>query len=135
MFNKDGEILYYREWGKTKQGEWPSKNELKLMLGMLIGLKGFCMKISPLDYEINRFSYSTNTYRFHFFETPTLMKIALTTDNSCAPLHEELNSIFQIYVKFVSQDPSHKLGSYPIKNQSFVDKIDAYIQNLPIFSK
>ncbi|CAH8498306.1 unnamed protein product [Heterobilharzia americana] len=134
IYGKNGDGLYYREWAKTKQGECPSNNDLKLMRGMLIGLKGFCQKISPLDYEINRFSYVTNTYRLHFYETPTLMKIVLTTDNSCSPMHEELEGIFQIYTKYVSQNPLVKHEGL-IKSQVFSEKLDQYVQSLPVFSK
>ncbi|CAH8498553.1 unnamed protein product [Schistosoma bovis] len=134
IYGKNGDNLFYREWTPTKQGECPSDNDLKLMRGMLIGLKGFCQKISPLDYEINRFSYVTNTYRLHFYETPTLMKIVLTTDNSCAPMNDELEGIFQIYTKYVSQNPLIK-SEGPIKSQVFSEKLDQYVQSLPVFNK
>ncbi|CAH8611435.1 unnamed protein product [Dicrocoelium dendriticum] len=134
IFDKSGRCVYYREWTKTKQGPSPSADDLKLLRGMIIGLKGFCSKISPMEPDVTRFSYSTNVYRLHFYESPTMLKIVLNTDNSCAPVHEELETIFRIYTKFVSQNPVCP-SSGGVDSQLFTTMLDGYVESLQIFKK
>ncbi|TGZ66455.1 hypothetical protein CRM22_005309 [Opisthorchis felineus] len=134
IFDQRGVCVYYHEWTKTKQGEKPSENETKLLHGMLIGLKRFIGKISPSETVVTRFSYSTNTYRLHFYESPTMIKIVLNTDNACAPVHEELETVFRIYTKFVSQNP-FCASAESVDSQLFTSMLDSYVQSLQIFKK
>ncbi|CAL8098641.1 unnamed protein product [Calicophoron daubneyi] len=135
IFDANGSCVYYREWTRTKHADsLPSDDELKLLRGMLVGLKGFCSKISPLDDEVNRFSYSTNVYKLHYYESPTRVKVVLNTDNGCLPLQEELETIFNIYTKFVSQNPLCVPGEV-VSSELFTSKLDGYVQSLQVYKK
>lgn len=134
IFDKNGNCTYYREWTKTAQGEVPAKNQLKLLHGMLVVLKTFCSKLSPTESDVTRFSYVTNNYRLHFYEAPTMLKIVLNTDNNCAPVQEELETVYRIYTEFVSQNPLCSCEE-TVTSQLFIDTLDTYIRSLQIFKK
>src|SRR5690349_14280670 len=56
-------------------------------------------------------SYSTSTYKLHYFETATGLKFVITTDPKVPSLQQYLSKLYsEIYVEYVTKNPLYKLG-------------------------
>ncbi len=86
------------------------------------------------------FSYTTNNYKLHCYETASGKKIILLTDPSVGDLKEELRKIYsQIFVEYVTKNPLFKVRTLEnlaceesLKDcELFVSELSKYLQSLP----
>ncbi|MCL4135083.1 UNVERIFIED_CONTAM: hypothetical protein GTU68_021713 [Idotea baltica] len=104
------------------------------MYGMIYSLKSFISKVSPIDLKEGYFSYATNKYLLNFYETPTKLKIVLTTDLSATGIRELIQQIFnQVYVEYVVLNPMCALDK-PIESELFATKLDEVVRQSPAFA-
>ena len=94
-----------------------------MLYGSLFSLKQFIAKLRPVggarsvgdtgnQKAAQYYSFRTNNYKFHFYETKTGLRLLLTTEPGCADLHEHLRvKIHQtLYVDGVLKRGSGKAG-------------------------
>jgi len=78
-------------------------------------------------------SYSTSTYKLHYFETATGLKFVVTTDPKTPSLQQYLSKLYSdVYVEYVIKNPFCKLGEY-INCTLFVSALEASIAGHPNF--
>ena len=81
LFDRDGTLLFYHEWIRTKHTSLSKEEEAKLLYGMLFSLKSFSAKLSPADMKTGFMSYKTSIYRLSLYETASSLKFVVNTDN------------------------------------------------------
>ena len=81
LFDRDGTLLFYHEWIRTKYTSMSKEEEAKLLYGMLFSLKSFSAKLSPADMKTGFMSYKTSIYRLSLYETASSLKFVVNTDN------------------------------------------------------
>jgi hypothetical protein len=78
-------------------------------------------------------SYATSTYRLHYFETATGLRLILITNPKVPSLRECLRQVYSgIYVEYVTKNPVQPLGT-PITSTYFSQSLNKYIRGLPYF--
>ncbi|KAJ8310649.1 hypothetical protein KUTeg_012514 [Tegillarca granosa] len=122
MFDRNGVCLHYTEWNRKKQSGMSKDEEFKLMYGMIHSIKSFVSRISPTDL-----------YKLHFYETPSGIKLIMTTDLNVGNIRDVLHTIYSnFYVEYVIRNPVCELGQ-PITSELFQTKLDEYVRGLSIF--
>ena len=135
IFDRNCTCLYYHEWVRKKETGISQEEEFKLMYGMIFSLKSLISRISPTSAKDEMFSYNTDKYKLHFFESLTGLKIILNTDHRVSDCRETLNHIYsKIFVEYVIKNPEYKLGEW-IDVQIFIKQLDSYIQSRPYYGK
>ncbi|KAL7645753.1 UNVERIFIED_CONTAM: hypothetical protein RMT77_002630 [Armadillidium vulgare] len=133
IFDKNGSLLFYHEWDRKKHTGMSREEEAKLMYGMVYSLKSFVWKVSPVDLKEGYYCYASDKYRLHFYESPTKLKMILTTDLTAQGIKELLHQIYtQIYVEYVVMNPLCILDK-PIESELFSSKLDEMIKQHPSF--
>ncbi|KAB7495538.1 Trafficking protein particle complex subunit 1 [Armadillidium nasatum] len=138
--------------------ECPREEEAKLMYGMVYSLKSFVWKVSPVDLKEGYYCFSSDKYRLHFYESPTKLKMIMTTDLTAQGIKELLHQIYtqkphrvtlvinkknctgkdkhhqfvSIYVEYVVMNPLCTVDK-PIESELFSSKLDEMIKQHPSF--
>ncbi|XP_071950229.1 trafficking protein particle complex subunit 1-like isoform X2 [Antedon mediterranea] len=134
IFDRNGTCLCYQEWMRRKQSGITKDEEFKLMYGMLFSIKSFINRISPVDTKDGFLSFSTNSYKLHFYETPSGLRFVINTSLNVGCLRETLQQIYSnIYVEYVVKNPMCALDK-PIESEIFLSKLDTFIRDLPAYS-
>jgi len=68
----------------------------------------------------------------HYLETPTGLRLVLTTDPAVPRLQESLLHLYKLYVDTVLKNPIYTPGDV-IDAPGFNSRLDAWIENLPFF--
>lgn len=145
IFDRTGTCLFYEQWHRRR----PAANlqqEQKLVFGLMFILKQFTHKLSPkqpyvIMLYVSRFDrcegfqrFTTSSYKLHFLETPSGLRLVATTDTSVADLKNVLQHIYgTLYVEYVLKSPAYQPGG-PITTQGFATAVNAYVGTLPFFS-
>lgn len=103
----------------------PLDEKHKLMFGMLYSLKKITEQCVPQRAEApgadgGLKGFATNSYKLHFFESASRVKIVLLTEPNAPDLQETLRSIYSdIYVEYVVKNPRYDvLGTEQISSQN-----------------
>ena len=130
LFARNGDCLTYMEWNRVKACENPA-DEQKLLFGLLFSLKRFCEMNSPSSSKASPdfHSFTTSTYRLHFFETPTGLKFVLFSDPIITNLKEQLLQLHRYYVTYCAKNPLYIKGS-PITSDLFLSSVKKYIAGM-----
>jgi hypothetical protein len=82
------------------------------MYGLLFELKRFIAKTAPSGKTPDYFSYTTNAYKLHCYETATGRKFIILTDTAVGDMKDELKKIYnQIFVEYVIKNPLFHPGT------------------------
>mmetsp|Transcript_3581 Transcript_3581/g.4640 ORF Transcript_3581/g.4640 Transcript_3581/m.4640 type:complete len:143 (-) Transcript_3581:130-558(-) len=128
IYSRKGDCLYYEQWNRENSPSPSLAEEQKLLFGVLHSLKSFVSKISPASDDSLKY-YKTSTYKLHYFETPSGLKIVLMTDPQAGDLSQYLKEIYHFYVKFCTKNPLYKMGD-PIKCDLFSSNLQSLVQKL-----
>ncbi|KAJ3452536.1 trafficking protein particle complex subunit 1 [Anaeramoeba flamelloides] len=133
VFNRERKCLYYKDWKRDKKSENLGFEKHNLS-GLLITLKDFVKEIAPQKKLHNVFkSYSTNTYKLHFYESLTGITFVILTDLSVKSMQDALRHIYKkCYVEYVVRNPLYKVGE-EIDCDLWVHKVNEFIVNLTQF--
>ena len=117
LFARNGECLNYIEWNRAKPCESPA-HEQKLLFGLIFSLKRFCEMNSPSSSKASPdfHSFTTSSYRLHFYETPTGLKFILISEPSIPHLRDQLLQLHKFYVQFCAKNPLYQRGA-PITSE------------------
>ncbi|KAI9298777.1 hypothetical protein K502DRAFT_310936 [Neoconidiobolus thromboides FSU 785] len=113
---KPGSTIDYFIWPDYKQGydmeyynmnfneaEFIEKN--KLLYGTIFSLKNFILKLSE-KLEDGFFTFSTDSYKLHYFETLSGLRFVLNSDINCKNQKDTLKYIFEsIYINNILKNP------------------------------
>ncbi|KAI9193385.1 Sybindin-like protein [Polychytrium aggregatum] len=114
----------------TQEIAWDE--EVKLVYGVIFSLRNFVSKLSTKQPKDCFTSYRTKTYKLHFFEAPSGLKIVMSTDPNMDTQREALQLIYSnIYVEYVVKNPLQ--GPGPIRNDLFKQKLHQFVRSLPGF--
>ncbi|KAG8728299.1 TRAPP subunit bet5 [Ceratobasidium sp. 428] len=114
----------------------PFDEEAKLVYGVLLSLRHMAQKLSGRPDEAFS-SYTTSTYKLHYFETMSGYKFIMLTDPSADALRFILRQIYTgPFIEHVVRNPLSELDSRTrgIDNPHFRAATDKLVQNLSIFA-
>lgn len=79
-------------------------------------------------------SFKTETYKLHYFATPTKYRFVILTDPNCANCTEMLKEIYtKIFIEYVLKNPLHKpFGK--ITCQLFIENLDKFISSQTFYN-
>ncbi|KAJ3413741.1 Trafficking protein particle complex subunit 1 [Chytridiales sp. JEL 0842] len=119
----------------SSSGEMAQEEEAKLVYGVVYSIRNIVNKLLAGKPGADGFSsYKTNTYKLHYYETPSGMKLVMNTDPNCETMQEVLRQIYaNIYVEYVIKNPLATLRG-PVKNELFKTSLNNYLQSLPQFT-
>lgn len=79
-------------------------------------------------------SFKTETYKLHFFCTPTKYRFIILTDPNCANQTDLLKEIYtKIFIEYVIKNPLHKPFT-KINCQLFSEQLDKFITYQTFFN-
>ncbi|KAJ3694574.1 hypothetical protein LUZ60_010054 [Juncus effusus] len=141
VFNRAGVCLLNREWLRPLRTLDPNQDH-KLMFGLLFSLRSFTAKVDPTVAEKGNlgvplltgqgcsfYSFTTNTYKLSFMESPSGIKLILITHPRTGDQRESLKYIYNLYVEYVVKNPLYVPGS-PIQCDLFTKNLDQYVKTL-----
>ncbi|QRV94343.1 transport protein particle subunit bet5 [Ceratobasidium sp. AG-Ba] len=114
----------------------PFDEEAKLVYGVLLSLRHMVQKLSGRPDEAFS-SYTTSTYKLHYFETMSGYKFIMLTDPSADAMRFILRQIYTgPFIEHVVRNPLSELDSRTrgIDNPHFRAATDKLVQNLSIFA-
>ncbi|KAJ2078268.1 TRAPP complex subunit bet5 [Coemansia sp. RSA 988] len=115
------------------------EEEAKLVYGVVFSTRNIINKLSSKDSPQGGnpggfMSLATNTYRLHYYETPTGVKFVLNTDIATTSMQPVLEMIYRnIYVEYVVKNPLFRidpLKTTPIENDFFRAVLNNYIREI-----
>ncbi|KAI8319247.1 snare-like protein [Martensiomyces pterosporus] len=115
------------------------EEEAKLVYGVVFSTRNIVNKLSGKDGPQGGnpggfMSFATNTYRLHYYEAPSGIKIVLNTDTATKSMQHVLEMIYRnIYVEYVVKNPlfhPNPRKSTPIENDYFRAVLNNYIRDL-----
>jgi len=131
IFNAKGTCIYYEEWNVNRKDVNLRENTRNLY-GLLFELKRFVIKTSLNGEAPEYFSYTTNKYKLHCYETATGKRFIVTTDPKVGSLHSELKEVYStIYVENVVRNPLSKVNESIQDCDTFVAELGKYLRELP----
>ena len=135
IFDRTGSNVFYKEWNKKKNSTTKDcyVADKALVYGLVFSLSQFCAGIAPKP--TNSFnSIKTETYKLHYYCSPTKYKFILITDPNVGNLTDYLSDLYsKIFVEFVLKNPLHKpFGD--IKSYLFDENLEKYITSQTYFS-
>jgi len=130
VFNKKGTCIYYEEWNRSKKMK--IEETKRNLYGLLFEMKRFVSKMTPSGEPPEYFSYTTNKYKLHCYETPSGKKFILLTDPKVGALKEPLRKIYcDIYVETVVRSPLCKMTDDSIQDFApFATELNKFLQTL-----
>ncbi|KAJ5070974.1 trafficking protein particle complex subunit 1 [Anaeramoeba ignava] len=131
IFSKDNKCLYYYEWNRPLKAD-SLDYEKENLSGLLIAICDFVSKISPIKPSFFK-SYSTSSYKLHYYESLSGFRMAILTDPTTGDLTDSLEYIYgELFTNYVMKNPLYEIGQ-EIKSQKFIYELDLYISKLPFF--
>lgn len=145
VYDRKGTCLHYHEWYRpksVKQGAGTLVDDQKQMFGLFWTLSNFTAALDakgaskpPLGTPRKigqgcRFhSFTTNTYKMHFLESPSGIKMVLNTSPDVGDLREVMNYIYEdIYVEYVVRNPLYVPGQ-PFKIDQFNNALNGFLRS------
>jgi hypothetical protein len=127
IFDRQGQCIYHKEWNqKYKKSEQQLEEEYKLIYGMIFSLKQFVSGMAPKEGE-GLSSYKTNTYKLHFYESPTGFKFIIITDPNVGQITDHLKHIYRkIFVEYAATNALHKTNG-KIEGYLFTQNLQEYV--------
>lgn len=146
LFSRQGTCLFYHEWSRPKPvklGAGTPSDDQKMLFGLFFQLKVFAAAMDPKgepDAQLGAplrigdtcsfQSFTTDNYKLHFAESPSGLKIVLTTDPTVGSLKDQLAYIYNhIYVETIIKNPLYLPGQ-PFNCDSFSEQLNQYIRSL-----
>eukprot|EP00894_Picocystis_sp_ML_P001651 jgi/Pico_ML_1/52168/g377.t1 len=141
LFNRQGTCLYHRDWTQEgeKEGATGPLDDKKMIYGLLFSLKSFVSALEPIERRTqgkdrsestgttSSFrSFRTNTYKLHYLESPTGVRIVLVTDPTAGDYGDTLRYIYRaIYLEYAVKNPLYEIGT-PVDCPYFVAALEKY---------
>jgi hypothetical protein len=108
----------------AQKGAGSMPEEFKLLFGLCWSLKALSAAIDPQSKERKQMgtpmkigegcsfkSFSTNAYKLHFYETPSGIKLILTTSPNVGDMSKNLEHIYRaLFVDLVMKNPLYTPG-------------------------
>lgn len=145
IFDRQGTCLHYHEWYRpksVKQGAGTLVDDQKQMFGLFWTLSNFTAALDAkgtakpplgtprkIGQGCKFHSFTTNTYKMHFLESPSGIKMVLNTSPDVGDLREVMNYIYEeIYVEYVVRNPLYVPGQ-PFKIDEFNNALNGFLRS------
>jgi hypothetical protein len=100
--------------------------EYSLLFGLVTAMKSLSQGMGPAALQSFQ-TMSTNEYKLHYFESPSLYQFMIFTSPESKSLHQELQLIYsKLFIPLVLRNPLFVLGS----SVSFSDSCPAFVHQL-----
>lgn len=117
------------------------EEEAKLVYGVVFSTRNIVNKLSGHNTSGNPggfLSFATNSYRLHYYESPSGVKFVLNTDVESTSMQPVLEMIYRnIYVEYVVKNPLFRMDpnrSAPIENDYFRAVLNNYLKEISTLS-
>eukprot|EP01095_Lingulamoeba_sp_RSL-Kostka_P002319 TRINITY_DN13172_c0_g1_i1.p1 TRINITY_DN13172_c0_g1~~TRINITY_DN13172_c0_g1_i1.p1 ORF type:complete len:147 (+),score=23.87 TRINITY_DN13172_c0_g1_i1:186-626(+) len=124
IFNREGNCIFHKDF-TNRERSISNEEDYKLWYGFIYSLKQFIKKTSPKPSDGSFNYFFTNSYKAHYYETPTMTKFILLTDKNTGDMQEVLKDVYIYYVEYVVKNPLYTMND-PIESELFNDKIDSF---------
>jgi trafficking protein particle complex subunit 1 len=134
IFDRTGSNVYYKEWNRKNQSTLKDCyfGDTKLIYGLVFSLCQFCSGIAPKPTSSFN-SFKTETYKLHYYCSPTKYKFILLTDPNAGNLNDFLKDIYStIFVEYVLKNPLHK-PFQEVKSYLFDETLDKFVTQQTYF--
>ncbi|KAL7721085.1 Trafficking protein particle complex subunit [Entamoeba marina] len=107
IFDEIGQCKYYYDFLKINMPPQQLSEHKQFVSGLIESITKLCTNLNPSN-EPNTFEcYNTDTYKFHYFQTPTNLRFVLFTEPSttlcCTSWLKEYYS--ECYIEATSKNP------------------------------
>lgn len=145
IFNRQGVCVHYYEWYRpksVKQGAGTLADDQKQMFGLFWTLSNFTATLDPknpnpmplgaprkIGEGCKFHSFTTNTYKMHFLESPSGIKVILNTSPDAGDLREVLGYVYdEIYAEYVAKNPLYTPGQ-TFNVEAFNSALNGYLRS------
>lgn len=149
IFDRHGSCQYYHEWSRQRSSVASAggiQEEFKLLFGLVWSLKALSATMDPTPSENGQArqmgtplrigeacsfkSFCTETYKLHFYESPSGTKIVLTTSPEVGDLEDCLQYIYSsLFVEYVVKNPEYVPGD-AFLFENFTALLNKYMMSL-----
>eukprot|EP01088_Endostelium_zonatum_P008360 TRINITY_DN21139_c0_g1_i1.p1 TRINITY_DN21139_c0_g1~~TRINITY_DN21139_c0_g1_i1.p1 ORF type:complete len:162 (+),score=35.23 TRINITY_DN21139_c0_g1_i1:37-486(+) len=142
IYDKSSTCIYYDEWsvnnngankGVTPAAALDAEEMKRNTFGLVFELKRFLSKLSPSPTAPDYFSYTTNKYKLHVYETATSMRFVLLTDTKTGNMKQQLKKIYSdVYVETVvkSLEPRNPEDPSIQGNKQFTHELNLFLSSI-----
>ncbi len=103
--------LYYKEW-KSLPDTATKEDRERLLFGLLFSMRRSVARMSPCGKPSQLSCYTTNSYKMHFYQSPTGYMFALFTTVTKGSLRDKLKQYFnQVFLPDVVMNPLYELDT------------------------
>uniref|UniRef100_A0A383VJ06 Trafficking protein particle complex subunit n=1 Tax=Tetradesmus obliquus TaxID=3088 RepID=A0A383VJ06_TETOB len=145
IFDRQGVCLHYQEWFRPKsvrQGAGTLIDDQKQMFGLFWTLSNFAATLDPKELSkpplgtprkigqgCKWHAFTSNTYKLHFLESPSGIKVVLNTSPDVGDLRDVMSYIYdEIFVEYVVKNPLYTRGT-PFKIEQFNNALNGFLRS------
>ncbi|KAL6069607.1 Trafficking protein particle complex subunit [Balamuthia mandrillaris] len=133
IYNRKGTCIYYQEWSVEKE-EINLEEVKRNMYGLMFEMKRFIVKASPNGEATDYFSYTTDKYKLHCYETASGKRFVILTEPRVGSLKEQLQTIYRdIFVECITKNPLYKDKEDIQDCTLFTEELAKYLQSQSIW--
>ena len=116
ILNETGVCVYYQSFLTVAPPEAQLTEHKQFVSGLVESLIKVSADLNPLDAPNVFKSFATTTYKFHYFQTPTLTRFVLLSDPAMPDAANTLLKQYyeQVFVPFVVKNPFYTRRSEDI---------------------
>ncbi|BFU25803.1 Sybindin family protein [Entamoeba histolytica HM-1:IMSS-B] len=106
IYSEAGICMYYYNFLKNEIPTQRLIEHQQFISGLIQSITNFCDCMNPLATPNTFECFCTDTYKFHYYQTPTNLRFVLLTDN-LAPCYTSLLKEYYLncYVPSISKNP------------------------------
>ncbi|ELP93970.1 trafficking protein particle complex subunit, putative [Entamoeba invadens IP1] len=116
IYSETGVCMYNYSFIETDITEQQLTEHKQFISGLIQSITNFCDCINPSNAPTTFESFNTDTYKFHYFQTPTNLRFVLFTDNCLQTYTDWLKEYFDsCYVVAVAKNPMFSKSTEQLK--------------------
>lgn len=145
IYDRQGNCLHYHEWyrpNSVQRGAGSTEDDRKQMFGLFWTLGTFAAALDPKDNSKPQlgtprkigqgcqfYSFRTNVYKLHFFESPSGIKILFNTSPDVGDIRDVMNAIYDdIFVEYVVKNPLYN-PKQPFQGEQFTSALNSFLRS------
>jgi hypothetical protein len=132
IYDRYGNNIFYKDWNRTIKPKRGEDDDQKLMFGLLFQLSVFTTQIAPKPSD-TFYSFKTDTYKLHYFCSPTKYKFVLLTDISVGNISDILRDLYtKVFIEYAIKNPLQRQYER-ITCHLFAEQLEKFISSQPFF--
>ena len=109
IYNESGICQYYYNFMKEEIEKQRQIEHQQFISGLIQSITNFCDCMNPLEQGNTFECFSTDTYKFHYYQSQTNLRFVLLTEIMAPSQAKRLQEYYlQCYVPSISKNPLYK---------------------------